>query len=65
MLAYGATAVWVGTRFSACPRLVVPVSCLRVCAEEAGASPAHQKAVMSADHETTIRTVRDRFGESD
>jgi NAD(P)H-dependent flavin oxidoreductase YrpB (nitropropane dioxygenase family) len=33
-LAFGATGVWVGTRF--------------VCAEEAGASPVHQEAVMTA-----------------
>ncbi|KAH8926464.1 putative oxidoreductase [Atractiella rhizophila] len=42
-LMYGASAVWVGTRF--------------VCAEEAGASPAHQKAVMTAGYEDTIRTI--------
>lgn len=33
-LSFGATAVWIGTRF--------------VCAEEAGASRAHQQAVISA-----------------
>jgi NAD(P)H-dependent flavin oxidoreductase YrpB (nitropropane dioxygenase family) len=33
-LAFGATAVWVGTRF--------------VCAKEAGASPVHQQAVVDA-----------------
>jgi len=43
MLQYGATAVWIGTRF--------------ICAEEAGASPAHQKAVLGASHESTIRTI--------
>lgn len=41
-LAYGATAAWVGTRF--------------VCAEEAGASRAHQQAVTSAGFSDTIRT---------
>ncbi|KAM0751476.1 2-nitropropane dioxygenase [Meredithblackwellia eburnea MCA 4105] len=42
-LAYGATGVWVGTRF--------------VCAEEAGASRAHQEAVLTSDHNDTIRTI--------
>jgi len=42
-LMYGATGVWVGTRF--------------ICAEEAGASPGHQKAVVSAGFEDTIRTI--------
>lgn len=35
-LAYGAAGAWVGTRF--------------ICAEEAGASKAHQDAVITADH---------------
>eukprot|EP01113_Clastostelium_recurvatum_P001424 TRINITY_DN10580_c0_g1_i4.p1 TRINITY_DN10580_c0_g1~~TRINITY_DN10580_c0_g1_i4.p1 ORF type:complete len:364 (-),score=112.34 TRINITY_DN10580_c0_g1_i4:151-1191(-) len=42
-LAVGASAVWVGTRF--------------VCAKEAGAPPAHQKAVMDCDYDGTIRTL--------
>jgi len=42
-LACGASAVWVGTRF--------------VCAKEAGAPPAHQKAVMECDYDGTIRTL--------
>lgn len=42
-LSLGATGVWVGTRF--------------VNAEEAGASPAHQKAVMSATYDDTVRTI--------
>lgn len=42
-LAYGASGVWVGTRF--------------ICAEEAGASRAHQEAVITADHNDTIRTI--------
>ena len=41
-LGFGASAVWVGTRF--------------ICAEEADASPAHQKAVLTADAESTTRT---------
>lgn len=43
MLSYGATGVWVGTRF--------------ICAEEAGASRKHQEAVISADDKDTIRTI--------
>lgn len=42
-LAAGASAVWVGTRF--------------ICAEEAGAPPAHQKSVIGADYDGTIRTI--------
>lgn len=42
-LAAGASAVWVGTRF--------------VCAKEANAPPAHQKAVIEADYEGTVRTL--------
>ncbi len=42
-LSWGASAVWVGTRF--------------VCATEAGAPPRHQKAVVGADYDSTIRTV--------
>lgn len=42
-LAYGASAVWVGTRF--------------VCAEEAGASRAHQQAVITAGHNDTVRSL--------
>ena len=42
-LGFGASAVWVGTRF--------------ICAEEADASPAHQKAVLTADAESTTRTL--------
>ncbi|PRP73572.1 oxidoreductase, 2-nitropropane dioxygenase family [Planoprotostelium fungivorum] len=42
-LAVGASAVWVGTRF--------------VCAKEAGAPPAHQKAVLEADYDGTVRTL--------
>ncbi|KAK4699610.1 nitronate monooxygenase, partial [Phenoliferia sp. Uapishka_3] len=42
-LAYGAAGVWVGTRF--------------ICAEEAGASKAHQDAVLTAGHNDTIRTI--------
>lgn len=40
-LAMGAAGVWVGTRF--------------VCAEEAGAPPAHQKEIISAGYTDTIR----------
>lgn len=36
-LSYGATGVWVGTRF--------------ICAEEAGASKKHQEAVMKAGYD--------------
>ncbi|SCZ90646.1 BZ3500_MvSof-1268-A1-R1_Chr1-3g02122 [Microbotryum saponariae] len=42
-LSFGAVGVWVGTRF--------------VCAEEAGASKAHQEAVLTADHNDTIRSL--------
>lgn len=42
-LSYGATGVWVGTRF--------------ICAEEAGASKKHQEAVMNAGFDDTIRTI--------
>jgi NAD(P)H-dependent flavin oxidoreductase YrpB (nitropropane dioxygenase family) len=42
-LALGASAVWVGTRF--------------ICAEEAGAPPHHQQAVMSAGYHDTVRTL--------
>jgi len=42
-LAAGASAVWVGTRF--------------VCAKEAGAPPAHQKAVLDAGYDGTVRTI--------
>ena len=41
-LSLGASAVWVGTRF--------------VAAEEAGAPPRHQKAVVDATYDDTIRT---------
>ena len=42
-LAWGASAVWVGTRF--------------VAAEEAGAPPRHQRGVVEADYADTIRTI--------
>ncbi|TPX37498.1 nitronate monooxygenase [Synchytrium microbalum] len=42
-LAFGCQAVWVGTRF--------------VCATEAGASRAHQTAVLTADYTDTVRTL--------
>jgi len=42
-LAWGAQAVWVGTRF--------------VCATEAGAPPRHQQAIIKADYHDTIRTI--------
>lgn len=42
-LAYGAAAVWVGTRF--------------VCASEAGAPPRHQRAILDAGFHDTVRTV--------
>jgi NAD(P)H-dependent flavin oxidoreductase YrpB (nitropropane dioxygenase family) len=42
-LAYGASAVWVGTRF--------------VCASEAGAPPRHQRAILDAGFHDTVRTV--------
>lgn len=40
---YGASAVWVGTRF--------------VCAKEAGAPKAHQEAVLSSGFEDNVRTI--------
>jgi len=43
MLNYGAAAVWVGTAM--------------ICAEEAGASRAHQQAVISAGNDDTVRTL--------
>jgi len=42
-LAYGAQAVWVGTRF--------------VCAKEAGAPPRHQAAIIKAGYHDTARTI--------
>ena len=42
-LAWGAQAVWVGTRFVAC--------------EEAGAPPTHKKAIVDAGHEDFVRTL--------
>jgi len=42
-LAWGAQAVWVGTRF--------------VCAKEAGAPPRHQQAIINAGFHDTIRTL--------
>jgi len=42
-LAWGAQAVWVGTRFVAC--------------EEAGAPPMHKKAIVDAGHEDFARTL--------
>jgi len=42
-LAFGAQAVWVGTRF--------------VCAKEASAPPRHQEAILKAGYTDTIRTV--------
>lgn len=42
-LSLGASGVWVGTRF--------------ICATEAGAPPNHQKAVMEAKFDDTIRTI--------
>ena len=42
-MAFGADAVWVGTRF--------------ICATEAGAPPRHQKGVTSAGYHDTIRTI--------
>ena len=42
-LSLGASAVWVGTRF--------------ICAEEAGAPPRHQNAVLKAGYSDTIRTL--------
>ena len=41
-LAWGAQAVWVGTRF--------------VASEEAGAPPMHKKAIVNAGHEDFVRT---------
>jgi len=43
VLSLGAEAAWVGTRF--------------VCATEAGASPTHQKHIINASYEDTIRTL--------
>lgn len=43
MLSYGASAVWVGTRFVAC--------------KEAGAPPNHQQSVLTAGLNDTIRTI--------
>ena len=42
-LSWGAQAVWVGTRFVAC--------------EEAGAPPAHKKAIVNAGHEDFAMTL--------
>lgn len=42
-LALGAEGVWVGTRF--------------VCAQEAGASEGHQREILSAGYESTVRTL--------
>ena len=42
-LSLGASAAWVGTRF--------------ICAEEAGAPPRHQKAVLAASFTETMRTI--------
>jgi len=42
-LAWGAQAVWVGTRFVAC--------------EEAGAPPTHKKAIVDAGHDDFARTL--------
>jgi len=42
-LALGAQAVWVGTRF--------------VCAKEAGATPHHQKSIIGAGYDSTVRTI--------
>lgn len=42
-LALGASAAWVGTRF--------------ICATEAGAPPRHQKSVIEAGYDDTIRTI--------
>ncbi|PVH98086.1 oxidoreductase-like protein [Periconia macrospinosa] len=43
MLAFGATGVWVGTRF--------------ILADEAGAPKAHQEAVRTADFDDNVRTI--------
>ncbi|KAK9470402.1 2-nitropropane dioxygenase [Dipodascopsis tothii] len=40
---WGASAVWIGTRF--------------ICAEEAGASRAHQEAVLTASYDDTVKTL--------
>jgi NAD(P)H-dependent flavin oxidoreductase YrpB (nitropropane dioxygenase family) len=42
-LSMGADAVWVGTRF--------------ICATEAGAPPRHQKGVITANYDDTVRTI--------
>lgn len=42
-LSVGCSGVWVGTRF--------------ICAEEAGAGPLHQKRVIEADYDDTLRTI--------
>eukprot|EP01094_Clydonella_sp_ATCC50884_P019545 TRINITY_DN3848_c0_g1_i1.p2 TRINITY_DN3848_c0_g1~~TRINITY_DN3848_c0_g1_i1.p2 ORF type:complete len:368 (+),score=150.89 TRINITY_DN3848_c0_g1_i1:28-1104(+) len=42
-LCFGASAVWVGTRF--------------ICATEAGAPPRHQEAVLKAGFTDTVRTI--------
>ena len=42
-LAYGATGVWVGTRF--------------VASVEAGAPKIHKDLIVSADYDDTIRTI--------
>ena len=42
-LMYGAQAVWIGTRF--------------IASVQAGSSDAHKQAVLSADHNSTLRTL--------
>jgi NAD(P)H-dependent flavin oxidoreductase YrpB (nitropropane dioxygenase family) len=42
-LSVGCTGVWVGTRF--------------ICADEAGAGPLHQKRVLEAGYDETLRTI--------
>ena len=42
-LSYGASGVWVGTRF--------------VASEEAGAPPIHKQLVVSAGYDDTVRTL--------
>jgi NAD(P)H-dependent flavin oxidoreductase YrpB (nitropropane dioxygenase family) len=42
-LSYGATGVWVGTRF--------------VASEEAGAPKRHKELVLSADYDGTVKTL--------
>jgi NAD(P)H-dependent flavin oxidoreductase YrpB (nitropropane dioxygenase family) len=42
-LVFGAQGVWVGTRF--------------VASVEAGAPPRHKQAVVTADYDSTIRTI--------